>query len=117
MIVNNSAGVSATKNITIQTNLQVLNGTYNATPSGSLYTTLISNSTSTARIDQLASGAAVSGTFKVQRYLGTDTGWAYLSTPINGNSLADWNAPSSSSFGITMFGFSCKWNKTIYLYL
>ena len=119
LIVNNSAGVSATKNITIQTNLQVLNGTYNATPSGSLYTTLISNSTSTARIDQLASGAAVSGTFKVQRYLGTDTGWAYLSTPINGNSLADWNAPSSSSFGITMFGFTGVANGTkpsIYTY-
>ena len=106
MIVNNSAGVSATQNIIIKTNLQVLSGTYNATPLGALNTTLISNSTSTARIDKMPSGAAVSGTFKVQRYLGTDTGFAYLTSPINGNSLADWNAPSSSSFGITMFGFN-----------
>jgi hypothetical protein len=57
--------------------------------------TLISNSSGSASIGEIKSGAAVSGNVVLQRYLppipSTDGSWVNLGCPLTGQTIADWN--------------------------
>lgn len=54
--------------------------------------TLISDETNTARIATIPSGADIAGNITIQRLVPAGaTGWRFLGSPVQGNTLADWN--------------------------
>jgi len=69
--------------------------------------TLISTATGTARIDQLSSGSAVTGTITAERYVPANgRRWRFLASPVSGGTTLQWrdNAGSTSGRGTQITG-------------
>jgi hypothetical protein len=69
--------------------------------------TLISTATGTARIDQLSSGSAVTGTITAERYVPANgRRWRFLASPVSGGTTLQWrdNAGSTSGRGTHITG-------------
>ncbi|MFH1321672.1 MAG: T9SS type A sorting domain-containing protein [Bacteroidota bacterium] len=67
--------------------------------------TLVSNSTSTARIAQVPPGVNITGNVIVQRFISSrPADWGMLSTPVSNSNLSDWDARPDGSNEIYMSG-------------
>jgi len=69
--------------------------------------TLLSSASGTARINQLTSGAAVTGNITVERYIpATGRKWRFLSSPVVGGTTLQWrdNAGTTAGRGIQITG-------------
>ena len=69
--------------------------------------TLKSTATGTARIDQLSSGSAVTGTITAERYIPANgRRWRFLASPVSGGTTLQWrdNAGNTSGRGILITG-------------
>ena len=69
--------------------------------------TLISTASGTARIDQLSSGSAVTGTITAERYIPANgRRWRFLASPVSGGTTLQWrdNAGSTSGRGTQITG-------------
>lgn len=119
-----SAGISVSSAVT-------QSGTATLAAGGNL--TLLSNASGTARINQLTSGAAITGNIKVERYIPTPLGvgsngrrWRFLSSPVVGGSTLQWrdNGGNTAGRGILVTGgapsagydSSISFNPSIYSY-
>jgi hypothetical protein len=92
----NTASVSVSNAKRISNILQVNSGSF-GTGAGGTLTLLATGATTHARIGPLGAGASLSGTgWIIQSFVnGPATAfWQYLSTPINGNTIADWDGDS-----------------------
>ncbi len=91
MLLDNSNGASiASGSVSIQNSVTLETGTL--TTNGSL--TFLSNSTNTGALAPVpASGAGISGTATVERFLNESASafWYMIGTPTTGTTLADWN--------------------------
>lgn len=86
-IINN-AGVSNIGNINLYNTLNLSSGIFNTNNAF----TLISNASGTARIATIPAGADITGNITMQRHIGAGaTSWRFLTTPVSGTTLADWN--------------------------
>ena len=93
-----SAGVSVSESVS-------QSGTAILASGGNL--TLLSSETGTARINQLTSGAAVTGNITVERYIpATGRKWRFLSSPVVGGTTLQWrdNAGTTAGRGIQITG-------------
>jgi len=89
----NTVSVSVSNSKSISNILQVNSGSF-GTGAGGTLTLLATGATTHARIGPLGAGASLSGTgWIIQSFVnGPATAyWQYLSTPINGNTIADWD--------------------------
>lgn len=89
---NNTTGVTVNGNVQIENLLRVNNSSF-GTGTGTIVL-LATGATSYARIAPLGAGTSLTGTgWIIQSFVnGPATAyWQYLSTPINGNTLADWD--------------------------
>jgi Ig-like domain CHU_C associated/Secretion system C-terminal sorting domain len=88
---NSSLTVSTPQSLVGALSITTSSGVFNA--NGNL--TLVSTSTSDARIAQITSGATISGNVTVQRYLpnaGSLRGYRYLASPVTNATVSQWKA-------------------------
>ncbi len=79
--INNTSGVTLNSSQQLINELTISNGTFNM---NSQTFTLLSNSTSTARISEITGTGAISGNVTAQRFVpGGSTGWIFIGTPIS----------------------------------
>lgn len=92
--LNNGSGASlATGVFNLTGALTLTNGTFSTNNA----LTLISNSSGTARIAEIT-GGAISGDITMQRYINSgSTNWRFLTSPLSGKTLADWNDDFTTS--------------------
>lgn len=83
----NTAGVSLIAAQNLQGTLTISSGTFTTT--GQTFT-LLSNPTGTARIAAIPGGANIIGNITMQRYITGATSWRFLSSPVSGQTLANW---------------------------
>ena len=87
--LNNAAGASLTNAQNLIDALTLTVGTFNT---NSNVFTLISDINGTARIASIPAGADIIGNITMQRYIGAGaTSWRFLTTPVSGTTLADWD--------------------------
>ncbi len=92
--LNISSGTSATMTSGIVNVVSTLDITTAATLNinGGATLTLVSDATSTARIDQLHASANITGNITVQRFISARTaGYSDMSSPVQGSTFADWD--------------------------
>ena len=89
LTLNNSSGASISNAENITGTLSLTSGTFTTT--GQNFT-LISDTSGTARIAAIPTGADIIGDIIMQRYLAPGpTSWRFLSSPVSGRTLNDWN--------------------------
>ncbi|MBN4051355.1 T9SS type A sorting domain-containing protein, partial [bacterium AH-315-M05] len=93
-INNSSGGVSLTSAQNVTGTLTLTSGVFSTT--GGQPFTLISTSSGTARIAEVT-GGSLSGNFTMQRYVDGNDGWRFLTPPVSGTTLADWNSEFAMS--------------------
>ncbi len=87
--LNNATGASLTNAQNLIGTLTLTTGTFNT---NSNIFTLISDINGTARIASIPVGADIVGNITMQRYIGAGaTNWRFLTTPVSGTTLADWD--------------------------
>ncbi|MBI3503154.1 MAG: PKD domain-containing protein [Bacteroidetes bacterium] len=100
--LNNSSGASILRDEHLINTLTISNGTFTTT---GYDFTLLSNSSGTARIAAIPSGANLTGNINMLRYTGTGpTDWRFLGAPVSGATIADW-ADDFATSGFT--GSTC----------
>ncbi len=90
---NSNATVDLQTNVLIQNSLVIKTATVFA--ANSSFLTLGSTAARTAYVGQLPTGASVTGTVIVQRYMPNATGqlaWRYLASPVTNSFVSDWKA-------------------------
>jgi len=111
--VDNTSGVNIiANNHTLQGAMTLTNGIFNTNNA----LTVLSNSSGTGAIGAINAGSDLLGDIIMQRFIPQAiTSWRFLSTPIQGKTLADWNDDFFMS-GFTGSDLPTYWFKSIYRY-